>query len=150
MKKVIRSIILSILLIGLVGCQIKTEDNTHKDSLSVEIIATNDTSNSFDGMPITLTPKIKGDYDKELQYHWILESDDDVEGFAVSGKGPQKEIINVSQPVELWLFAMVEWVEGTVIEFKVKLQVEDKETSDIIANNEITIENNQGTYSIEQ
>lgn len=148
MKKVIRSIILSILLIGLVGCQIKTEDNTHKDSLSVEIIATNDDSNSFDGMPITLTPKIKGDYDKELQYHWILENDDEVEGFVVSEKGPQKEIINVGQPVELGLFAMVEWVEGTVIEFKVKLQVEDKETSEIIANNEITIENNQGTYSI--
>ena len=149
MKKVIWSIILTILLIGLVGCQIKTEDNTHKDSLSVEIIATND-ANSYNGMPITLKPKAIGEYDKEIQYHWILKSDDDVEGFIVPEKGPQKEIINSGEPVELGLFKEVSWVEGTVIEFKVELQIEDKETSKIIATNEITIENNQGTYSIKQ
>lgn len=111
MKKVIWSIILTILLIGLVGCQIKTEDNTHKDSLSVEIIATND-ANSYKGMPITLKPKAIGEYDKEIQYHWILKSDDDVEGFIVPEKGPQKEIINSGEPVELGLFKEVSWVEG--------------------------------------
>ena len=101
-------------------------------------------------MPITLKPKAIGEYDKEIQYHWILKSDDDVEGFIVPEKGPQKEIINSGEPVELGLFAEVSWVEGTVIEFKVELQIEDKETSKIIATNEITIENNQGTYSIKQ
>lgn len=147
MKKVIQSIILSTLLIGLGGCQIKTEDNTHKDSLSVEILATND-SDSFYGMPITLTPKVKGEYNKELEYHWILENDDDFEGFIVPDKGPQKEIINLGEPVELGLFAKVEWVEGTIKEFKVKLQVEYKETSDIIATNEIIVVNKEGVYSI--
>ena len=149
MKKVIWSIILSILLIGLVGFQIKTEDNTHKDSLSVEIISTND-ANSYKGMPITLKSKLKGSYDKGLQYHWILKNDNDFEGFIVPEKGPQKEIINSGELVELGLFAEVSWVEGTVIEFKVELQIEDKETSKIIATNEIIIENNQGTYSIKQ
>ena len=150
MKKDIRAIVLSILLISLVGCQIKTEDNTHKDSLSVEIIATNDDSNSFNGMPITLTPKIKGEYDKELQYHWIIKNDNDIEGFILPEKNLQKEIINSGEPVKLGLFALVNWVEGTVIEFKVNLQVEDKETSEIIATNEITIKNNQGIYTIKR
>ena len=156
MKKVIVLIILSILMIGLIGCKVKTEDNISKDipiedkdSLNVEIIATNDT-NSYKGMPITLKPKIIGEHVKELQYHWILESDNDFEGFSLPEKGPQKEIINSGEPVEIELFAEVSWVQGTVIEFKVKLQVEDKETSDIIATNEITIKNNQGIYSIKQ
>lgn len=61
-----------------------------------------------------------------------------------------KEIINSGEPVELGLFKEVSWVEGTVIECKVELQIEDKETSKIIATNEIIIENNQGTYSIKQ
>lgn len=60
----------------------------------------------------------------------------------------QKEIINSGESVELGLFAEVSWIEGTVIEFKVILQVEDKETSNIIATDEIIIENHSGFYSI--
>ncbi|WP_294188365.1 hypothetical protein [uncultured Clostridium sp.] len=154
MKKVIELIILSILVIGLVGCDIKREENIANDikvednnNNSVEILANSD-SDSFDGMPITLKSKLKGSYNKDLQYHWILKNDDDIEGFILPEKGPQKEIINSGESVELGLFAEVSWIEGTVIEFKVILQVEDKETSNIIATDEIIIENHSGFYSI--
>ncbi|NLL30273.1 MAG: hypothetical protein GX258_04375 [Clostridiales bacterium] len=154
MKKIIGIIISSILMIGLIGCQDKrfnsiSEDIPikHKKSLGVEIIAANNPQ-SFEGMPITLKPKLKGEYDRELQYHWLLKNDGDIEGFILPEKGPQKEIINSGEPVELGVFAEASWVEGTVIEFKVELQVEDKETSEIIATNEITIQNNEGVYRL--
>ena len=156
MKKVVGLIILSILVIGLVGCDIKREENISNDikaqdnnEISVEIIATS-ASDSFDGMPITLKSKLKGSYDKGLQYHWILKNDNDFEGFIIPEKGPQKEIINSGEEVELGLFAEVSWVEGTVIEFKVVLQVEDKETSNIMATDEIIIENHAGIYRIKK
>lgn len=155
MKRVIELIILSILVIGLVGCDIKREENIanyikvedNNNDISVEILA-NSNSDSFDGMPITLKSKLKGSYNKDLQYHWILKNDDDIEGFILPEKGPQNEIINSGESVELGLFAEVSWIAGTVIEFKVILQVEDKETSNIIATDEIIIENHSGFYSI--
>ncbi|MDU5109391.1 MAG: hypothetical protein E6248_03015 [Clostridium sp.] len=154
MRKVIGIIILSILMLVVVGCQGNKTDNISNDiliedenSVRVEILATSD-SDSLEGMPITLKPKVNGEHNKEIQYHWILKNDNDFEGFILQDNGPQKDIINSGEPVELGLFAMVEWVEGTVKELKVELQVEDKETSDIIATDEIIIENNQGTYSI--
>ena len=156
MKKGIVSIILTVLTISIVGCQVKTEDKIspniqveEKNNLSIEIIATND-SNSYDGFPIIFTPKVNGESDKELQYHWILETEYDFEGFVVSNKGPQKEIINLGEPVELGLSAEVSWIDGTLEESKVKLQIEDKETLDIIATDEVIIINKQGNYSIKE
>gem|GEM_PF-1839154 len=164
MKKVIGLIILSTLMFVLVGCQSRTEDTVSKDTsieskdtssednkgtLTVEIIANND-SNSYKGLPIILKSKIEGEFDKVFQCHWILENNIDFEGFVISGKGPQKEIINSGEPVELGVFSEVNYIEGALNEFKVKLQVEDKETSDIIATDEIIIENKVGSYNIKQ
>jgi len=156
MKKVIVSIILTVLTISIVGCQVKTEDKIspniqveEKNNLSIEIIATND-SNSYKGLPVIFTPKVKGEYDKELQYHWILENDYAIQGLVTQNKGLQNEIINSGEPVEFGLIAEVSWVDGTIEEYKVKLQIEDKETSDIIATDEIIIINKQGIYSIKE
>lgn len=164
MKKVIGLIILSTLMFVLVGCQSRTEDTVSKDisiesndtsgednkgTLTVEIIANNN-SNSYKGLPIIFKSKIEGEYDKVLQYHWIVENNTDFEGFVISGKGPQKEIINSGESVELGVFAEVHYIEGALNKFKVKLQVEDKETSDIIATDEIVIENKGGSYNIKQ
>ena len=164
MRKIIATVIISALTFALVGCQGKTEnkDNVSKEisiesddilneenenTLNVEIIANGD-STSFSGMPINLTAKVTGEHNKDLQYHWILENDSDFEGFVVSTGGPQKEVVNLGDSVELGLFAEVSWVEGAVMEFNVKLQVEEKETSKIIATDEITIENHEGIYKI--
>lgn len=51
----------------------KKNDNT----IDVEIISKSD-STSLSGMPIKLTTEVTGEYDKDIQYHWILEND---EGF---------------------------------------------------------------------
>lgn len=105
MRKVIGIIILSILMLVVVGCQDNTADNISKDipsrnknSLSVEILATND-SDSLEGMPITLKPKVNEEHNKEIQYHWILKNDNDFEGFILQDNGPQKDIINSGEPV---------------------------------------------------
>ena len=77
------------------------------------------------------------------------EQYEDFEGFVAPESGPLKEVVNSGEPVELGLFAEISWVEGTVIEFKVKLQVEEKDSSNIIAIDEITIENREGIYKIQ-
>jgi len=163
MKKILLSIVLSTLMFTITGCgNIAKQQNSKlsrpsinnvalkeggKEDMIVEIIS-NSNQNSFSKMPITLTPKLQGEYGRELQYHWILENINDFEGFYIPEKGPQKEIINSGESVKLSLFAEVDWKAGAVSNFKVKLQVEDKETSQPVAINEITIENNAGVYKV--
>lgn len=146
------------MIFALGGCQSNTEEEINAANRSsiennkVGIIATNDPTTP-DGMPITLTSQFSGESNGDLQYHWILEKSkehDDVEGFVIPESDSQNEIINSGEPVKLDLFAEVMWVEGTVTEFKVKLQVEEKDSSTIIATDEITIENNAGIYKIKE
>lgn len=159
MKKIALSILAVLLLLSIVGCESKIVSQHTKPTpypinglddgnskITVEILSNNE--ESLSNMPITLTPKVSKDYPNDLQYHWILENDTDFEGFVVPDMGPQKEIINDGEAVEIGLFAEVSYISGTVKQFKVRLQVEDKETSEIIATNEITIENREGVYSI--
>ena len=160
MKKVITIILMSTMLFTLAGCKNNSEDKKsvsenisikdNENTLNVEILAKED-STTGNGMPINLSSKLTGEYDKEIQYHWTLENHEkyeDIEGFSIPENGQLKEIINSGEPVELGLFAMVSWIEGALIEFKVKLQVEDKDSNKIIATDEITIENSEGSYKI--
>lgn len=156
MRKIISCLIICIISVGLIGCSIcdKNTDNSltqnNDNSLKVNIIAQGD-STSLSGMPINLSSELTGEYNKDIQYHWILEKSEqyeDFEGFVAPESGPLKEIVNLGEPVELDLFAEVSWREGAVIEFKVKLQVEEKDSSNIIATDEITIENREGIYKI--
>ena len=169
MRKITAVIIMSTLIFTLAGCKSKTGDinnasnnasiensdtlnEENENTLNVDIIADADPS-SLSGMPIKLTAKVTGEYDKDIQYHWILENSElyeEFEGFMAPESGSLKEIINSGEPVELGLFAHVSWVEGTVIEFKVKLQVEEKDSSNIIATDEITIVNSAGIYKIKE
>lgn len=160
MKKVMRIMLMSTIIFTLVGCKSHSEnkksisDNVlienNEETLNVKITAKEDLTTG-DGMPIKLNSKLTGEHNKDIKYHWILETSKEYEkfeGFVAEGKGALKEIINSGEEVELGLFADVSWVEGTVVEFKVKLQVEEKELSKIIATDEITIENSAGHYKI--
>lgn len=155
MRKIICLFVLWIVSASLSGC---IKDNKYVDNaliennnnLKVSIIA-NSKPDSFSGIPINLSSKLTGEFNKDIQYHWILENSEqshDFEGFVTPESGPLKEIINLGEPVELGLFAEVSWIEGTVIEFKVKLQVEEKDSSNIITTDEIIIENREGIYRI--
>ena len=164
MKRFISLLIVVTMILLLSGCQSKAEDknSTSKDvsiestdlnkeeksTLSVKIITSNSTKSSSN-LPMTLSPKVEGKISRDVQYHWILENLNDFEGFSVSGKnGPQKEVINSGESVELSQFAMVDWKAGSVVEFTIKLQIEEKGTSNVIASDEIVIQNFQGVYNV--
>lgn len=107
---------------------------------------------------VVLTPVIVGEINKELQYHWILKSsiyndgeinnaDDGIDGL-VSNEGPVNEIINNGENVEFAPYAEVSYVDGAYRESKIILQVEEKESNKILAQDEIVIENRQGMYFV--
>lgn len=164
MKRFISLLMVGTMILFLSGCQSKAEDknSTSKDvsiestdsnkeeksTLSVKIITSN-SANSSSNLPMTLSPKVEGKISRDVQYHWILGNLNDFEGFSVSGKnGPQKEVINSGESVELSQFAMVDWKAGSVVEFTIKLQIEEKGTSNVIASDEIVIQNFQGVYNV--
>lgn len=164
MKRFISLLMVGTMILLLSGCQSKAEDknSTSKDvsiestdlnkeeksTLSVKIITSNSTKSSSN-LPMTLSPKVEGKISRDVQYHWILGNLNDFEGFSVSGKnGPQKEVINSGESVELSQFAMVDWKAGSVVEFTIKLQIEEKGTSNVIASDEIIIQNFQGVYNV--
>lgn len=164
MKRFISLLMVGTMILLLSGCQSKAEDknSTSKDvsiestdlnkeeksTLSVKIITSNSTKSSSN-LPMTLSPKVEGKISRDVQYHWILGNLNDFEGFSVSGKnGPQKEVINSGESVELSQFAMVDWKAGSVVEFTIKLQIEEKGTSNVIASDEIVIQNFQGVYNV--
>lgn len=162
MKKILLVIILSSIMFTVIGCQYLPNKNgenlvdsknelENKDNiLEVKIIA-KDTPAEFSRMPITLTSKLIGEGRNDIQYHWILdnkEQPDLIEAFLSSEGEPLREVTNSSEAIELVLIAKVNWVEGTVEEFKVRLQIEEKNSSNIIAIDEIIIENHAGVYKI--
>lgn len=165
MKRFIALLTVSIFLFTLSGCETKItkDENSSKDvsvegtndsnkedknTLSVKIITSNST-NSSSNLPMTLSPKVEGKISKEVQYHWILGNLTNFEGFSVSNKnGPQKEVINSGESVELSQFALVDWKAGSVVEFTIKLQIEEKGTSNVLASDEIVIQNFQGVYNV--
>lgn len=134
----------------------KVENNTiiieENKELSVEIGTDKDYFSRMDHLhpTMTFTPILKGETDKDIQYHWIMENDVDFEGFTTLENGPTKDIINSGEPVGLGIYAQVSYVEGAVMEFKIILQVEEKGTSNILAKDEFIIENREGEYRIKK
>lgn len=164
MKKLLLLIIVGGIMFILVGCQNQTNDKGNtligyhdeledKDNtLEVKIVAKVDPT-TFSKMPIKMISNLNGQYEKDIQYHWILESKsrpDFFEGFLSPEGEPLEEVINYGEPVELGLFAEVNWIEGSVEELKVKLQIEERDSANIIATDEIVIENHAGVYKINE
>lgn len=159
MKKMIKIMSVSLLIFSLTACKVHSQDTEDKilpekesEKMVDVVIVTEVNSESTNNMPMTLTSNLAGEERTEVQYHWILEIDPDykdIVGFTASEKGPQSQIVNSGQPVELDLFAEVLWLQDTKIEFKVKLQIEDKVTSNILASDEIVIENLEGIFTVQ-
>lgn len=98
----------------------------------------------------TFTPIVDGDLSKEVQYHWILKDDienKNIHGF-VSDNGPCYEVINSGEAVKFASYAEVSYTEDAYSEIKVILQIEEKDTNNIIATDEATIINRQGMYFV--
>jgi len=96
------------------------------------------------------TPVIEGNLDKEVNYHWILKDkylNEGIHGF-VSDEGPTYEIINSGETVEFAIYAEVSYTEEAYSEIVVELQIQEKETNNIIATDELTIINRQRQYFV--
>ena len=149
MKKSITFLILSFMILTLSACQSISENvNMESDAnqlenidnnLAVEIVKNNTTNE----MSMSFSPKLTGEHEKEIQYRWILEENehyDDFIGFLSSESNLLKEVVNSGEAVELALHSEIMWDEETTDGFKVKLQVEEKDSSTIIASDEVDIE----------
>lgn len=166
MKKLI--CILSIVTIFFMGgCNIKdksndkVEDNINNQAtkeLSVNIEADKERFSSMDYTTpwIIFMPKLEGETDKEIEYHWIIEneiaSDREfyAEQFIKEDVGGEIEIVNSGEPVELGLFAEVSYIENAVSEFSIILKIEEKGTDNILAEDKLVIENRAGEYKIKE
>lgn len=159
MKKKIRIMMFSLMIFTLVGCQIKSEDKNinqnqvskNENNLIIEIIASQDSGN-FNEMPITLNSKIIGKVNQEIQYRWKLEYDEqykNVIGFISEGSGPLEEIVNSGEDVEIGFFAELLVDEDAIIEFRVNLELEDKENATTIKTDKIRVEYRDGVFKIE-
>lgn len=98
----------------------------------------------------TFTPTIIGNLNKEVQYHWILKDkylNEGIHGF-VSDEGPTYEVINSGETVEFAIYAEVSYTEDAYSEIVIELQIQEKETNNIIATDELTIINRQGQYFV--
>lgn len=123
------------------------KEDISKNNISVEILS-NNTSDSYKGMPIGLMPKLNGEYGGNIQYRWILEDDSDTIGFSTEDKEHPKEIINEGGHVQIHLYGEDMPANSSLSGFKVKLQVEDKDTLEVIAKDDMEVKNILGDYAI--
>lgn len=153
--KRISVIIILLMIILIVGCNLEEKKQFISDDYQItqdEEIKVNIESDIvlFYNEVVTFTPVVDGDLNKEVQYHWILEDtleEKDIHGF-VSDEGPVYEIINSGEAVKFTSYADVSYTEDAYSEIKVILQIEEKETNNIIATDEATIINRQGAYFV--
>lgn len=155
MNRLIKSIlVILIALVFLIGCrnssnkaQNRGVNQGNKSECKVTIMSDKNEF-GYHNWTILLSPKLEGSIENDIEYHWVLENNNDFIGFNIEDQGPVKEIINSGETVELSLFAMVEWTADAYEEFKVKLQIVEKDRGKVVAADEITIENHAGLYEL--
>jgi hypothetical protein len=139
----------------IVGCTLEKKEqyiNNNDSKIQEEDIKVNIESDTmlFYNEEITFTPIIKGDLNKEVQYHWIIQDDSDNEnlhGF-VSNEGPAYDIINYGEAVKFATYAEVSYADDAYSEIKVILQIEEKDSNNVIGKDELIITNRQGMYFV--
>lgn len=102
---------------------------------------------------IEFQPKLQGNSTKELQYRWTIEESADqgeelIDGL-VGEEGPVYEIVNDGEDVGFGVYAGVTYVTDDYSERKINLQVLDKESGAILAEDSVRIENHGGYYIVE-
>lgn len=143
MKRV-GAMLLIIFTMALAAC---TEDNGLKVSIVNDVDTYALIMSSVRG--ITLTPKIDGETDKTLVYHWKINND--TEKFQTP-EGDKTELINEGEPV---LFvggpeAGLSSSEKLTKRIKVTLTIKEKDTDNVLSKAELTIEDYSGTYKVKK
>lgn len=148
--KKISLIISSLLLVLMVACESK-ENVSQDKALRVSITTDVDTyeANMSSVRGITLIPKLEGETDKDIQYHWSIDSDREMFD---STNGPQKEIINDGEEVLFIVVAEIGYVEADTLSktINVTLAIEEKGSNEVLAKTELIIEDYSGTYKVKK
>ena len=149
MKK-ISFLFISLLMFSIVACESQDSINKAK-SINVSITTDIDTYGLYMSSVrgITLTPKLEGNTDKDIQYHWSIDSN--AEMFD-SSDGPQKEIINSGESVLFIPIAEIDYIEPDKLSntIKINLKIEENRSSNTLAETELIIENYSGTYRVKK
>lgn len=149
MKK-ISFLLISLLIFSIVSCESQGSINKAK-SLSVSIITDVDTYGLYMSSVrgITLTPHLEGTTDKDIQYHWSTDSDTEMFN---SLDSPKKEIINSGESILFVPVAEIGYSEPNKLSntIKVNLRIEEKQSSDTLAETELIIEDYSGTYKVKK
>ncbi|BCZ48115.1 hypothetical protein psyc5s11_41820 [Clostridium gelidum] len=149
-----------LLLFSFVSCSAPKNISKPKP-LSVSIVNDVDTyglyMSSVKG--ITLLPKLEETTDKDIQYHWSINSDTkkfkgktlDTEMFDTPN-GPVKEIINSGESVLFIVVAEISYAKPDTLsrEINVTLTVEEKDSNNVLAKSELIIEDYSGTYKVKK
>jgi len=149
MKKLIYFLMGS-LLFSLVACT-NTGSVSQTKPLQVSIETDVDTYEKYNSSVsgITLTPKLEGSINKDIEYHWTVDSD--TEMFDTEN-GPQKEVINLGDKVKFIPVAEIGYVEKDKLakSIKITLSVEEKQSNEVLAKTELIIEDFSGTYKVKK
>lgn len=121
------------------------------NSFDVSIEADADTyeihTSSISG--ITLTPKLEGVTDKNIEYQWTIDSD--TEMFDTES-GPRKKIINLGESVLFVPVAEIGYVAPDKFAkiIKVSLVTKEKNSHKVLTKTELIIEDYSGTYKVKK
>lgn len=139
-------IILSLFLITACGT---TENSSETEPLNVSIGSDIDTYEKYQTSHhgITLTPKLNGTTNKNVKYHWKIDSE--TEMLHTEG-GSKREIINSGEPVLFVVTAEINYVPTNSISrsINVSLTVEEENSNNILAETKLIIDDYSGTYKV--
>lgn len=141
-------IILSLFLLTACG---STKNISETKPLSVSIESDIDTYEKYQPSVrgITLTPKLDGTTNKDIKYHWKIDSDTEM---FYTESGTKKEIINSGEPVLFVITAEINYARtnGLSKSTNITLAVEEKDSNNILAETKLVIEDYSGTYKVKK
>lgn len=148
--KKIYFVLISLLIFSIVSCKAQESINKVKP-LSISIATNIDTyslhMSSVRG--ITLIPQLEGDTDKDIQYHWSIDSDTEM---FKSLDGTQREIINSGESVLFVPVAQIGYSEADTLSntIKVTLEIEEEGSNKVLTKTDLIIEDYAGIYKVKK
>lgn len=137
-------------MFSIVACESQDSINKAKD-INTSIITDVDTYGLYMSSVrgITLTPQLEGNTDKDIQYHWSIDSDTEMFD---SLDGPKNEVINSGKSVLFIPISEIDYIEPDKLSntIKINLKIEEKQSSNTLAETELIIGNYSGTYRVKK
>lgn len=148
--KKISFLLISLLIFLTVACE-SQGSITKAKPLSISITTNVDTYGLYMSSVrgITLTPQLEGTTDKDIQYHWSIDSDTEMFD---SPEGPKKEVINSGESVLFIPVAEIDYNEPDTLSntIKISLEIEEKDSNNVLAETELIIEDYSGNYKVKK